>query len=142
MKNDLKNDFKFSNVVDLDHGTKFLIENDFQITSYQFNPIFIDSSIVIENHTTTILNSNDSKTFGFTLEQITDNHPNIDFVFRSHSSAAPIPQCIKGVNVEKTDRKPIDYAEEFTAFAKATNSKYAVPFASSHIYLHKLTQEI
>ena len=54
------------------------------------------------------------------LNQIKNNHPNIDFVFRSHSSATPIPQCIRGINVEETDRSPSDYADDFIAFAKAS----------------------
>ena len=75
------------------------------------------------------------------LRQIINNHPRIDFAFRSHSSATPIPHCIRGINVDETDRKPSDYADDFIAFAKATKSKYAIPFASSHIYLHELTKK-
>ena len=138
---DCKKDFKFTNIMELNHGKKYKIGNDFIITSYQFNPIIIDSSIVIEADNTTLLNSNDSKVFGLSLNHIKSNHRDIDFVFRSHSSASPIPQCIKGQDPTKTDRSPKDYARDFTAFAKATGAKFAIPFASSHIYLHELTRK-
>ena len=141
MKGDFKKFFKFSNIFEISHGKKYKIDTDFHITSYQFNPIIIDSSIVIEADSTTLLNSNDCKTFGLSLSQITNNHPNIDFVFRSHSSASPIPQCINGIEVLKSGRTQKDYAQEFIAFAKATKSKYSIPFASSHVYLHELSRK-
>jgi len=141
MKSDILSDFKFSRIFELEHGKKYNLETNLEITSYQFNPIIIDSCLVIKSGETTLLNANDSKTFGISLKQITNNHPQIDFVFRSHSSATPLPQCIKGINIEKTDRKPSDYVNDFIAFAKATNAKFAVPFASSHIYLHEMTRK-
>ena len=62
--------------------------------------------------------------FKFALEKekiyspkITNNQINIDFTFRSHSSAAPMPHCIKDVDIEKTDRTPSDFADDFIAFA-------------------------
>ena len=141
MKKDLLKDFKFSKIEELVHGRKYNLQNDFNLVSYQFNPIIIDSSLVIEANDITLLNSNDSKTFGLSLSQINKNHPNIDFAFRSHSSATPIPHCIRNMSVESTDRTPCDYADDFISFAKATKSKYAIPFASSHIYLHELTKK-
>ena len=141
MKNDFEKDFRFSEIIEIDHGNKKILSKNFQITSYQFNPIIIDSSLVIEADNVTLLNVNDSKTFGFSLNQIINNHPRFDFVFRSHSSASPIPHCINGVNVDDTDRSPSDYANDFIAFAKATKTKNIVPFASSHIFLHKDTEK-
>ena len=82
MKGDLLKDFNFSNIKELDHGKKYKLEDDFQISSYQFNPVIIDSSLVIEADGITMLNSNDSKTFGLSLRQIINNHPRIDFTFR------------------------------------------------------------
>ncbi len=141
MKGDLLKDFNFSNIKELDHGKKYKLEDDFQIASYQFNPIFIDSSLVIEADGITLFNSNDCKTFGFSLRQIINNHPRIDFTFRSHSSASAVPHCIRGMKVDETNRKPSDFADDFTAFGKETKSRYVIPFASSHIYLHELTKK-
>ena len=129
-------DFNFKNITELDHGKTYNISKDFNITSYQFNPIAIDSSIVIEANDVCLLNSNDAKVFGLSLKQILSNHKHFDFVFRSHSSAGPIPHCIRGADPIKSDRSPIDYCNDFINFGKATNGKYLIPFASSHIYLH------
>ena len=41
----------------------------------------------------------------------------------------------------KSGRTQKDYAQEFIAFAKATKSKYSIPFASSHVYLHELSRK-
>ena len=141
MKEDLLKDFKFTKIKELNHGQKYKLSDNFRVASYQFNPICIDSSLVIEADGIKLLNCNDSKTFGFSLKQIINNHPGIDFAFRSHSSASPIPHCIKNVDVEKTNRTPSNYADDFIAFAKETKSKYVIPFASSHIYLHQLSKK-
>ncbi len=141
MINDCKNDFNFVDIKEINHGEKLYLGDNFSITSYQFNPFIIDSSLVIEANGITLLNSNDSKVFGLSLNQIIKNHPKFDFVFRSHSSASPLPHCIKGEKPEISDRSPKEYANDFIAFAKATNTKYAIPFASSHIYLHDLTRK-
>ena len=142
MKKDLLKDFKFSNIKELVHGKIYKFKNGFKLSSYQFGSIFIDSSLVIEADGITLLNSNDCKTFGLSLKHIINNHPSIDFSFRSHSSATPIPQCVRGMKVKETDRTPSDYADDFIAFAKVTKSRYIVPFASSHLYLHELTRKL
>ncbi len=141
MKKDLLRDFQFSKIRELNHGQKYKLSNDFQISSYQFNPIIIDSSLVIEANGIKLFNCNDSKTFGSSLKQIINNHPNIDFTFRSHSSASPIPHCIKDIDINKTNRTPSDFADDFIAFSQATGSRYVIPFASSHIYLHQLSKK-
>ena len=142
MKKDLLKDFNFSNIKELDHGKIYKLRDGFKLASYQFGSIFIDSSLVVEADGFTILNSNDCKTFGLSLKHIINNHPRINFSFRSHSSATPIPQCIRGINVNETDRTPSDYADDFIAFARATKSEHIIPFASSHIYLHELTRKL
>ena len=141
MKGDLIKDFKFLNIEELDHGKKYKLEDDFQIASYQFNPMVIDSTLVIESNGITLLNSNDCKTFGLSLRQIINNHPKIDFAFRSHSSASAVPHCIRGMKVNDSDRKPSDFADDFIAFSKQIKSRYVIPFASSHVYLHEETKK-
>ena len=141
MFGDCMRDFNFRKITEIDHGKTYRIGNDFNITSYQFNPVVIDSSIVIEANNVCLLNSNDSKVFGLSLNQILSNHKKFDFVFRSHSTAGPIPHCIRGADPNKSDRSPSDYCDDFINFGKATNGKYLIPFASSHIYLHPKTKK-
>ncbi len=141
MVGDCIKSFNFKKITEIDHGKTLNIGEDFNITSYQFNPIVIDSSIVIETNSVCLLNSNDAKVFGLSLNQILSNHKKFDFVFRSHSSASPVPHCIRGLDPKKSDRSPIDYCNDFINFGKATKGKYLVPFASSHIYLHPKTKK-
>ena len=141
MLGDCIRDFNFKKITEIDHAKTYNIGDDFNITSYQFNPVIIDSSIVIEANNICLLNSNDAKVFGLSLKQILSNHKQFDFVFRSHSSAGPIPHCIKGADPIKSDRSPTDYCKDFINFGKAANGKYLIPFASSHIYLHPKTQK-
>lgn len=138
---DCRKDFKFKNIYEIDHGRTLHLSEDFKITSYQFNPGFIDSSLVIEADGMTILDANDTKTFGLSLKQILSNHRKIDFVLRSHSSASPLPHCIKGSKPEETSRSKLAYASEFSYFCSKTKAKYAIPFASSHYYLHENTRK-
>ena len=137
MINDMKKFFKFTDIRELTHGKEYILANDFKITSYQFNPIIIDSALSIEASGIKILNANDSKTFGLSLKQITSKYRYFDFVFRSHSSATQIPHCINKNEEFGFQRSPLEYTKEFLAFSSKVNAKYAVPFASSHIYLHK-----
>ena len=141
MKLDMRKFFNFNNIYEIEHSKKIYLSKNFSITSYQFNPIIIDSVLVIESKNQCLLNANDTKVFGLSLRQIIKNHKPIDFVFRSHSSASQIPHCIEGYNNYGFVRSKIEYAEEFIRFAEKVNARYAIPFASSHIYLHKLSRE-
>ncbi|KGG14117.1 Zn-dependent hydrolase [Prochlorococcus sp. SS52] len=141
MLDDCRRSFSFDDILEIDHAKKIEIGKDFRIASYQFNPYFIDSSLVIEADNTSLLNANDSKVFGLSLKQIISNHPSFDFVFRSHSSASPLPHCMRGSDPDKSTRAPVDYANEFTYFAKSSKAKYAIPFASSHFHLHSRTRK-
>ncbi|MEB3350060.1 MAG: MBL fold metallo-hydrolase [Cyanobacteriota bacterium] len=137
MLKDILSDFRFSRVQELAHGKKYKLSDTFEIASYQFNPAFIDSSLVVVADGVKLLNANDSKVFGFSLAQIIKRYKSFDFVFRSHSSASPIPYCIDGVDPSLSSRAPSDYSREFVAFAEACKAKYAIPFASSHVYLRE-----
>lgn len=138
MVKDLK-DLGFKDVVEVPHGTGVKLSANFALYSYQAG-ISVDSAIVLTNGKTTLLNVNDCKLFGAPLRQITQRFKNIDFVFRSHSSAYPIPYCIEGYekNFSKL-RTADDYIEEFSNFAMHVGASYAIPFASNHCFLHKET---
>jgi len=139
MINDIKSDFKFSNVKELRHGKEYHIGKEFSLSSYQFNPIFIDSALAIRAGNTKLLNANDAKTFGWSLKNILKRYQSFDFVFRSHSSASSHPYCFPEENILTSQRMPSDFTNDFIAFSEAANTKYAVPFASSHVYLHRDT---
>jgi len=134
-KKDLIN-LGFNNVHELKHGESYKIDDDFEITSYQFG-VFLDSAVLISCDNARLLNLNDSKHMGPTLNQIVKNHNPIDFIFRSHSSANSRMsyQFIDEDNTHSDDNEK--YIEDFFCTAMATGAKYAIPFASNHCHLHK-----
>ncbi len=135
MKNDL-NYLGFHRVVELKHGETMELAPDLSITSYQIW-MFLDSAALIQCNGITLLNLNDSKHMGPTLQQIIRKHPAIDFVFRSHSSAN---ERLSYTIVDEPDT-PVDdiesYIEDFANTVRATGARYAIPFASNHCHLHK-----
>ncbi len=126
----------YTNIIELKHGERYQIDDNFYITSYQFW-MFLDSALLIECDGVKLLNLNDSKHMGLTLKQIVRKHKPIDFVFRSHSSAN------ERLSYEIVDEPgaPVDdlerYIREFAQTAKATKARFAIPFASNHCHLHK-----
>ncbi len=139
MRTDLYDYFGFEDIQEVSHGKDLPIGQQFEITSYQFGPAIIDSALAIKAGNRVLLNANDVKLFGNTMKQIKSRLGKIDFVFRSHSSASPVPYCVDGVNPLLTNRSPQDYSDEFINFANSLDSVYCIPFASSHIYLHRDT---
>ena len=134
------NSLKRKNIVEISHGGKFELWENCFLHSFQFGLFSADSMAVISDGETTLLNANDCKTFGLPLKQITRRFPKVDFCFRSHSSATPIPYTIKDYKEKFSElRTAQDYVEEFTAFSLAVGARYAVPFASNHCFLHKDT---
>ncbi len=131
---------KRNNITEIPHGGKVELWEYCFLHSYQFGVFAADSTAVVSDGTTTLFNANDCKTFGLPLKQITSKFPKIDFVFRSHSSANPIPYTIKDYKTKfPTLRTQQNYIDEFTNFSLAVGAKYAVPFASNHCFLHRET---
>ena len=129
----------FKNVEEIPHGAGVKLGSNLELYSYQ-GGISVDSAVVLTNGKTTLFNVNDCKLFGAPLRQITQRFKDIDFVFRSHSSAYPIPYCIEGYEQKFSQlRTAQDYIEEFSNFAMHVGAKYAIPFASNHCFLHRET---
>jgi len=134
------NSLGFRDVEEVGHGQVMELWDGFTLTAYQFGPAFTDSAVTLSDGKTTIFDANDCKLFGLPLRQITKNHPSIDFTLRSHSSANPLPYCIEGYEERFPEvRTKQSYAEEFTNFCLHVGTRYAVPFASNHCFLHRET---
>jgi UDP-MurNAc hydroxylase len=130
----------FHDVVEIPHGRSQRLGEDFELRSYQFG-LTVDSAAVICGGGYTLFNCNDCKFFGLPLRQVLRDHPKIDFIFRSHSSASPVPLCIE--NHEKllpANDASYDSADQFARCALFTGARYAVPFASNHCFLHAETR--
>jgi UDP-MurNAc hydroxylase len=126
---------KLNNIIEMEHGIPYRL-GDLTLTSYQFF-VFTDSGLVIEDKDTVLLNANDAKLMGGPLRQILHEHPKIDFVFRSHSSANSriCYELIDDPQAIVDDRE--QYIENFAKFVQATGASHAIPFASNHCHLHK-----
>ncbi len=129
----------FNNITELNHGDKFIIEDGFEVFSYQtsWND---DSALIIKIGDKLIANLNDAKFGDSTLKYISKVHGPIDFFLKSHSSATGYPDCFK--SKDPNDLLLIDKEHYYKAFIKnaiALKSKYLIPFASHVCFLHKDT---
>jgi UDP-MurNAc hydroxylase len=129
----------FRDVVEIPHAGSVRLAPDFALRSYQFG-LGVDSGVVLSGGGVTLFNCNDAKFFGLPLRQITRDFPRIDFIFRSHSSAGPIPFCVEDHERLLPDMlAQSDSADQFARCALHVGARYAVPFASNHCFLHRET---
>jgi len=129
----------FKQVTEVPHGTSVTLGADFTLHSYQFGA-GVDSGVVLSGGGYTLFNCNDAKFFGMPLRQITSRFPRIDFLFRSHSSAGPIPYCVEEHERLLPDATAQgDSADQFVRCALHIGARYAIPFASNHCFLHRET---
>jgi UDP-MurNAc hydroxylase len=130
----------FHNIVEIPHGGRVPLGDDFQLRSYQFG-LGVDSAALLSGGGYTLFNCNDCKFFGLPLRQILRDFPKIDFLFRSHSSASPVPLCIEDhENLLPANDASYDSADQFARCALYTRARYAIPFASNHCFLHEETR--
>jgi UDP-MurNAc hydroxylase len=130
----------FHNIVEVPHGGRIRLGADFALYSYQFG-LAVDSAPVITGGGYTLFNCNDCKFFGLPLRQIMRDHPKIDFIFRSHSSASPFPYCVEDyARLFPGTELNNDSAEQFARCALYVGAHYAIPFASNHCFLHAETR--
>jgi UDP-MurNAc hydroxylase len=130
----------FHDICEVAHGTSIPLGEDFRLWSYQFGPT-VDSAAVLRGGGRTLFNCNDCKFFGLPLRQVLRDHPSIDFLFRSHSSASPVPLCIENhQQFIRPGDASFDSADQFARCAIYTGARYAIPFASNHCFLHPETR--
>jgi UDP-MurNAc hydroxylase len=130
----------FHSITEIPHGGRVVLGEDFALRSYQFG-LGVDSGVVVSGAGVNLFNCNDAKFFGLPLRQILRDTPRIDFIFRSHSSAAPLPYCVE--NYERLlpqSAAQSDAADQFARCALHVGARYAIPFASNHCFLHRETQ--
>ncbi|MDB3918767.1 MBL fold metallo-hydrolase [Luminiphilus sp.] len=132
--NDLKS-IGIKNITELAHNRSVKI-GDIQIFLYQFGLYLQDSAVIIKTPDITILNANDAKLAGRSLEHLKAVHGPFDFAFRSHSSANN-RICFE---VEGDSRFTLDdrehYFRSFQLFMDKVNPRFAIPFASNHTHIN------
>ena len=124
------------NIREVRHAERVELAPGLAIRSYHFSPFVTDSAVVIEAGDTVLVNANDAKLAGAPLRQMLADYPQVDFCFRSHSSANP-RACF---HVTDEPEAEIDdnehYLRAFSLFIEKVNPRYAIPFASNSCLLH------
>jgi UDP-MurNAc hydroxylase len=127
----------FERIVELRHGERLQLGDDFWLTSYQVS--FQDDSVaVVESGGTVLMDLNDAKPLPSTWRTFRAKYPKVDFMLRSHSPAWSYPT--RYTFEDPADLLPVDsrtYMEAFVAAAQQLRPRYAVPFASGICHLHK-----
>lgn len=127
----------FEHIVELRHGERIQLGDDFALTSYQIS--FQDDSVaVVEADGVVLVDLNDAKPLPSTWRTFRSKYPKVDFMFRSHSPAWSYPT--RYTFEDPSDRLPVDsttYKEAFVAAAQQLRPRYAVPFASGICHLHR-----
>jgi UDP-MurNAc hydroxylase len=130
----------FHHIIEVSHGERFQLGEDFELRSYQFG-LGVDSAPVFSGGGYTLFNCNDCKLFGLPLKQVLRDYPKLDFIFRSHSSASPVPFCVEDhEKLLPQNDGSYDSADQFARCAIHTGARYAIPFASNHCFLHPETR--
>jgi hypothetical protein len=127
----------FERIVELNHGQRLKLGDDFYLTSYQIS--FQDDSVaVVEADGTVLMDLNDAKPLPSTWRTFRAKYPKCDFMLRSHSPAWSYPT--RYTFEDPGDRLPVDgrtYMEAFVAAAQQLRPRYAIPFASGICHLHR-----
>lgn len=146
--NDLKTIVDPKKIKELVHAKKYKLTTGLEILSFQSGPFLTDSAIAFITKKGTILNLNDSKPMGMSVNHLKKILPTPKYVLRSHSSAND--RCCmrtKGnpnneiFSNNDWDKSRKIYSREFFEACFKFNSKYAIPFASNMACLHKDTFE-
>ena len=127
----------FKHIVEMVHGGKMQLGDDFWLTSYQVS-FQDDSVVVVEGDGTVLMDLNDAKPLPSTWRTFRRRYPKPDFMFRSHSPAWSYPT--RYTFEDPADRLPVDgntYMEAFVAAAQQLRPRYAIPLASGVCHLHK-----
>ena len=127
----------FKHIVEMVHGQKMPLGDDFSLTSYQVS--FQDDSVaVVEADGAVLVDLNDAKPLPSTWRTFRGRYPKPDFMLRSHSPAWSYPTRYSFE--DPADRLPVDaktYMEAFVAAAQQLRPRYAIPLASGVCHLHK-----
>jgi UDP-MurNAc hydroxylase len=125
----------FEQVEELPHGWRKELAPGVSITAYQYG--FDDSCVVLADGDDVIVNCNDCKIKGRSLEQVKQDFGRPTFMWKNHSYSVHYPLCYEAedaADLELVTRE--SFSDDFNEVARSLRPRYAVPFASTIAFLH------
>jgi UDP-MurNAc hydroxylase len=162
--------FKLENlgfkVIELEHGNKFTLDKDFNITLFAADDCDpqlcfkfygcsipgikdqtqqIDSLALMEVSNKKILNVNDSP-FKLSEKVIKKNKSlqNLDLLLTGYGGAGPFPQCFQNLSEKdknkEAKKKEENFIKQSISYIQSTNTKNYIPFAGTYYLAGKLSK--
>jgi len=125
----------FTKVRELDHGAVVDLGHGVTVASYQYG--FDDTTFVISDGTDVLVDVNDCKIRGRSLQRIVDEFGRPTFAFKSYSFAQCYPLAYTAedpADLEIVQRGA--YMDDFIGRMRELSPKYAIPFGSMVSFLH------
>ena len=128
-------DLGFDRVSELAHGKVLELGGGVRMASYQYG--FDDTTVVIADGDDVLVNINDSKIRGRSVEQVLKTFGPPSFVFKTHSWAQGYPHCYTADDPADLGLLTTEgYVTDFLKSVRDFRPQYAVPVGSTVAFLH------
>lgn len=125
----------FPRVSELPHGKVVDLGGGVRIASYQYG--FDDTTVVVADGDDVLVDVNDSKIRGRSVEQVLESFGQPTFLLRTHSWAQGYPHCYTAEDPADLQLlTPEGYVQDFLASVRDFRPRYAVPVGSTVAFLH------
>lgn len=125
----------FDRVAELAHGKVLELGGGVRMASYQYG--FDDTTVVIADGDDVLVDINDSKIRGRSVEQVLDTFGQPTFVFKTHSWAQGYPHCYTADDEADLGLLTTEgYVTDFLKSVRDFRPKHAVPVGSTVAFLH------
>jgi UDP-MurNAc hydroxylase len=131
----------FDEVMELPHAQVVQLAPGVRVASYQNGPD--DSVVVVADHEHVLVDVNDGKIRGRTLQRILDDFGPPTFVFKSYSFAQAYPVCYTAddpADLQLISRET--YLDDWVHTVQQLGPRYSVPFGSMVSFLHPQSRHV
>lgn len=131
----------FHRVTELPHGHRQVLGKDLEICTYQYG--FDDTALVVKAGDVVIVDVNDCKIRGRSLQQVLDDYGRPTFMLKTFSWAQGYPYCYTADDPADLQLVTRDTPmRDFVDVARHLQPRYAIPFASLVAFLHPETRDL
>ena len=125
----------FDRVSELAHGQVLELGGGVRMASYQYG--FDDTTVVIADGDDVLVDINDSKIRGRSVQQVLDTFGRPRFLFKTHSWAQGYPHCYTADDPEDLGLLTTEsYITDFLSSVRDFRPEHAVPVGSTVAFLH------